>query len=600
MASNREIVALDDFEHVRLRPTHYIGSVEKSEEKIPIIKNNTLQEEVKEISVGFYKLLNEILDNSFDEAKRLGGKMKLIELHVNSTTSEVRVVDTGGGFYKGTETNAKTGLTNIESAMCSLRAGSNFYTDDSAQTLIGTHGVGASIVNILSDKFTIKSVNSEFSFQSTWSGFVEQTERKIAKKKKGEETGTEISFIPYKKMFGKYVWDLDILRTQMIFKSFLMRFDEQLKGLEFKFFFDGKQIPIGEDFLPKDNITIETRIGTYIFWKKYENSTSVSFVNGAQCTGIHQKIVNDWINGLFNYNLAHHFYDHFFILNMQPKLVRFGDQNKTKFVSGRWEIEDVIKKSFWNKINRTFPGNKIFKSIQKDIEDKLFNQEIAAIKRKKRTANKKVSDKYYPPSKVLDTLFIVEGNSAAKSLLQRRDTKKDGVYTLKGKIKNARSITDLSQNNEIIDLMSILGIEPKNSKDCKYKNVVMAVDADVDGIGHIASLLINLFYKWFNDVIAQERLHILITPLLSVEINSTKNYFFSYEDFHTFQENNPEIKTGKTRYLKGLGSLSIDDWEWVMEQRRMFKIYNDKSSERYMDMAFGKASDKRKKWLQGI
>lgn len=600
MASNREIHALDDFEHVRLRPTHYIGSVEKSEEKIPIIKNGKLEEVIKPISVGFYKLLNEILDNAFDEAKRMDGKMKLIQLRVNSTTSEVSVTDTGGGFYKGTEINSKTGITNIESAICSLRAGSNFYTDDSDKTLIGTHGVGASIVNILADKFSINTTNDKWNFQSTWEGFIRQSERNIRKKKRDDVTGTTISFIPNAKMFGKNVWDLDILKTQMCFKTFLMQYDSQLKGLKFQFFFDGEEININEQFLPKSTITIETRIGTYIFWKKYENSTSVSFVNGAHCTGIHQKIVNDWVNNLFNYSLAHHFYDHFFILNLKPKLVRFGDQNKTKFVSGRWEIEDTIKKSFYNKINRTFPGNSIFKSIQRDIEDKLFNQEIASIKRKKKTANKKVSDKYYPPSGIKDTLFIVEGNSAAKSLLQKRDTKKDGVYTLKGKIKNARSITDLSQNNEIIDLMSILGIEPKNSKVCKYTNIVIATDFDPDGIGHIASLLINLFYKWFNDVITQERLHILITPLLSVEYSGNRNYFFSYEDYHKFEQENPDVKMTNKRYLKGLGSLSINDWEWVMQQRRMFKIYNDKSSSRYMEMAFGKASDKRKKWLQGI
>lgn len=120
-----------------------------------------------------------------------------------------------------------------------------------------------------------------------------------------------------------------------------------------------------------------------------------------------------------------------------------------------------------------------------------------------------------------------------------------------------------------------------------------------DGLGHIASLLINLFYKWFPDVINQERLYILITPLLSAEFGGKLNYFMSYEDYDEFKKGHKDAKFGKVRYLKGLGSLSLDDWEWVMEQRRMFKIYNDKSAGKYMDIAFGTSSDKRKKWLQG-
>jgi len=597
MASNREIVTLNDFEHVRLRPTHYIGSVELSEEKLPIIKNNQLIEENKVISVGFYKLLNEILDNAFDEAKRLNGKMKKIQLFVNSKTSEVTVIDTGKGFYKGTEINKKTKLTNIESAVCSLRTGSNFFTDDSEESLIGTHGVGASIVNILSEYFTIDTTNDKDNFYTEWYDFTTQQNRKIRKKKKTEKTGTKISFIPSKKIFKKCKWDKNILLTQMIFKNFLIKNDKLLENLKFEFYFNDEQLDLNVDFLPEEKIELKTRIGTYVFWKKYENSTSVSFVNGAQCQGIHQKILNDWVNDLFRYNLAHHFYDCFLILNLPPKLVKFGDQNKTKFVSGRWEIEETIKKSFYNKIKRKFPSNNIFKEIQKDIEEKLFTQEMKTIQRKKKQSKNKISEKYYPPSKKTENLFIVEGLSAAKSLLQRRDTAIDGVYTLKGKIKNAKSIVDLSSNTELIDLMNILGIDPKNSKKCKYNKIVIATDFDSDG-WHIASLIINLFYKWFLPIIDKSKLNILITPLISAELKNKKNYFFSYEDYFEFQKQNPNV--GKIRYLKGLGSLSLDDWEWVMEQRRMFKIYNDKSAKKFMEIAFGNSAKKRKEWLQTV
>ena len=84
MASNKEIIALTDFEHVLERPTMYIGSVEKSEERLVLVRDGKVIQDIKEISVGFYKLMIEVLDNAFDEAKRMKGEMKRIEIHFNS------------------------------------------------------------------------------------------------------------------------------------------------------------------------------------------------------------------------------------------------------------------------------------------------------------------------------------------------------------------------------------------------------------------------------------------------------------------------------------------------------------------------------------
>lgn len=343
---------------------------------------------------------------------------------------------------------------------------------------------------------------------------------------------------------------------------------------------------------------------------------------------------------------------------------------------------------------------------------------------------------------------IISHNSARGSILQRRNAESDGVYTLKGKIKNARNIGDLSKNNEIIDIMAILGIDPANYSNCAYNKVVIATDWDClhkdtviktlngnkkiselnyddkvlshdgnyheivkiieaykdsyvqisingetiicgkthrfmivrdgkvieelamnirktdffliknlntvyrnmkidqinlkdynlvqadeisfhesepeifydievnetktfyivqngtlvlshncDGLGHIASLVINLFYKWFPDVIEQGKLFILITPLVAAEVGGKTVYFFSIQEHIDFETKN-NVKCKNVRYLKGLGSLELSDWEWVMAQRRMFKIYNDKSSKRFMEVAFGTSAQKRKNWLQ--
>lgn len=604
--NQQTVISLDEHEHCLLRPTMWIGSVEPSSENVPIIINGELTQQNKKISVGFYKLMNEILDNAFDEAKRLKGQMPKIKIEFNSFTSEVTVTDTGIGFFKGTAINKKTGLNNIETAMSGLRAGTNFFNKNSEDALIGTNGVGASLVNMLSSKFTIETVNETHYFFKSWNNFI-PNEKITRKRKRGEALGTKISFIPrdeahvhaeHIKLFMSCVWDKDYIHTQMILRNFLKKEDPIIENLDFSVYFDNVKLDLNTNFLPEKTVTIKNKYGMFIFWKKYDNSTSLSFMNGTQCTGIHQKIFQDWINDLFGDNLAHHFYDTLILLNLPPKFVRFADQNKTKYAGGRWEIEDLLKRAFYNKIKINVKKSPLFKDIMKRIEDRMFADAMGTIKRKKKqNKQQKVSDKYIPPASRKDTIFLTEGNSARSALLQRRNSDSDGVYTLRGKIKNAKHINDLSKNIEIIDIMTILDISPNDCNKCTYSKIVIATDADSDGIGHIASLLINLFYKWFPDIINSGKLYILITPLVSIEIKGEVLYFYSLKEYNEFLETNTE-KIQNLRYLKGLGSLELTDWEFVMKQRRMFQIYNDRSAKRYMDMAFGTSSNARKQWLQ--
>ncbi len=173
----------------------------------------------------------------------------------------------------------------------------------------------------------------------------------------------------------------------------------------------------------------------------------------------------------------------------------------------------------------------------------------------------------------------------------------DGVYSLKGKIKNARTVKDLSTNAEIIDLMNILNLEPGDGSSCSFANVAIATDWDPDGIGHIASLVINLFHKWFPQVIDSGKLNILITPLVSNDAHKQRQYFYSLEEFGDYEKSGKPMKN--IRYLKGLGSLSIADWEVVMADRNMFKLRSDRQAAKYMDIAFGLNAGKRKLWLEG-
>jgi DNA gyrase/topoisomerase IV subunit B len=599
--NSKEIVALSDFEHVLHRPTMYIGSVERSDEKVQIIevdesgKTGKIIEKPKVISVGFYKMLNEIVDNSFDEAKRMKGAMPKIRVEINSKTNQVKVTDTGGGFINAEKANSKTGTSNVETALSMLRAGSNFYNESSTDSLIGTNGVGAALVNMLSDSFEVHTINGEVDYKISWNRFVKDNEecKPVGKVK----TGTTITYTPRKDTFKGCTWDKEYLHTMFVFRQFLLKRDPQLQNMTLEFVFDGKLLDLNLPFLPEQYLEVHNDLGAFFLWEGYANGTSVSFINGANCSGIHQRIMYDWVNDMFDYPQAHMFYGTFFVLNLPPKLVKFGDQNKTKYAGGRWEIQPLLEKKFFAKLKRQLLGSEIFQIIKKKIDERNLKQDLNNLKSKKKAAAKKISDKYFPPSQAKGTLFIVEGSSAMGSILQKRDPRTDGVYSLKGKIKNARTVRDLGTNAEIIDLMNILNLEPGNGKGCTFANVAIATDWDPDGIGHIASLVINLFYKWFPQVIDSGKLNILITPLASVDVNSKRQYFYSMEEFGNYEK--AGNKMSNVRYLKGLGSLSIQDWEVVMAERAMFKIKNDRSSGKYIDIAFGLNSNKRKKWLEG-
>lgn len=190
---------------------------------------------------------------------------------------------------------------------------------------------------------------------------------------------------------------------------------------------------------------------------------------------------------------------------------------------------------------------------------------------------------------------LISHNSAMGSILQKRDPKNDAVYALKGKIRNARRLSDLTSNSEIIDLMNILNLDPENDRACKFEKVIISTDNDPDGIGHIASLIVNLFHKWFPNVILQGKLFILQTPLLSGDEGKKIRYFYSMRDYVKF---NAKKKLTNVRYLKGLGSLSRADWEYVFASMNLYRLTEDSRSDKMLEMAFGGNAALRKKWLQ--
>lgn len=599
MAVNKEIEVLSDFEHVLRKPTIYVGSVEPSEERIPIIKNGLIIEEPKTISVGFYKILNEAIDNAFDEAKRQGGKIPYISVEFNSKENSVTVVDTGGGFKNADAIHSKSGLSMVETAVSLLRAGSNFNNDGIEETIVGTNGMGISLTNMLSSHFEIETTNSNITYKQIWKDFV-SSGSSIEKKRKDQDTGTKIKFIPRKDVFKGAKWDKEYIITQMAFRKWILSFDPILKDVPFIVKWDGKELSLPKTFMPQDTMIVAHKVGTVCIYPKFSGSIRASFVNGTQASStgqrqVHELIVHEILNNILGYEQANNFYETVITLNVPPKIMRFGDQNKTRFVTTRDELMPFVE-PLLKKVKRDFAKSDLELKIKRSIEEYLHKGELKKIRTAKRDNAIKFSEKYFPAGKKKNRIFLCEGLSAAGSLSQKRDKEGDAVYALRGKVKNAQGLSDLTSNQEIMDLINILGLDIEKET-CDFKQIIIATDQDVDG-EHIASLLLNLFYRWFPYVIKQRRLGVLVKPLISYEAEGKKGrgYLYSLDEYKRLVASGKKPKN--VRYLKGLGSNDIQDWDWIFKNIDIQIFREDSQALKYLDIAFGPSAQKRKDWLQ--
>lgn len=596
---SKEIDVLDDFEHVLLKPTIYVGSTDIIDEKMPIIKDNLIIEDIKKISVGMYKILHEVIDNALDEAKRQNG-MPYLKIYFNSKDNSVEIIDSGGGFVNAEKIHNKTKVSIVETAMTKLRSGSNFKNDEIEENIIGTNGMGVSLTNMLSSYFSITTKNSKIEYTQIWENF-KSIRNNIIKRNSTKNTGTSIKFIPRSDIFFNYKWDKDIITTQMKFRNFLIKNDDILKNINFQVYWDENNIIDNNNFYPYDSFIYKNQNISIIIYKSYNKSIRASFINGTQTTStgqkqIHEILLYDIINNSFDYKDASNFYETIISINIPPKYVKFADQNKTRFISNRNDIENILNPVYLDFLSK-FKKTTLFNNIKNEIL--LFKNEsdIKKIKKIIKDDAIKISNKYYSPSKKKQRLFLCEGISAAGSLAQKRNKEYDGVYALRGKVENTYSLSEITKNKELLELIKILNLDI-NSNTMDYDEIIISADADVDG-GHIECLLLNFFWKWFPHIIKESKLFLIDKPLVSCIINNKIKYFYSLNDFNTYIKNNSDKSIKNIRYLKGLGSYNIQDWDYIFKnmKKRMVKI--DKNSNNILNIAFGESSEKRKEWLKG-
>jgi DNA gyrase/topoisomerase IV subunit B len=601
-------------QHVRERIGMYMGSSSKE-----VIDRFVLGEWKKATYVpALSKMVDEILDNSIDEAIRTGFKHSN-KINVSVDGDKIIITDNGRGIPQDEVFDEASGETLLQpvAAWTRVNAGTSF---DDERVTIGTNGVGSAATNFLSKKFTGK----------TWS----QGKLLTVQCKDGAETvdikkgvrsqaGSEVSFIPDFDLFE--VDSLSELDTVSLIEDRLTSL--QMAFPEIAFSFNKKRVKVSDlkkySALFSETCVIEKSDNLAFFFAPSEDGfRSNSFVNGVNTrqggnyvdylvNGIsdelttmikrrHKIEVNRATikNGLTFVKFARNF--------VNPK---FDSQTKERLTNPYGNIKEHMEsaevKDFQSLARKIMTVPEIIDPI---IEAQLAKK-IAADKRAAAAAQKKLRKvkvaKHISANSDDATLKIVEGDSAMGFLLKVRDPNKVGAFPLRGVIMNTWDMkpADVLKNKELSELVAILGLDinnPDSVDDMTYARVATLTDADHDGIGHISPLLIAFFYKFWPRLLEEGRVMITRTPIMITE-GGIKGGMKGDESWNTWSytyEEAREVKSkssGNHRYIKGLGSLREDEYDRIIND----PVYDVVSVDdvKYFEMMFGKNSELRKEFM---
>lgn len=555
------IRSLEWDEHIRLRPGMYIGK----------LGDGSSHDD------GIYVLIKEIIDNSIDEF--IMGNGKTIEVSISDKMVTVR--DYGRGIPLG----------KVVECVSRMNTGAK-YEGKAFKKTVGLNGVGTKAVNALASQFTIQSIRDG--------------KTKIARFEKGvlaedlpEEPnngrrGTKVSFIPDEEIFGKYRYINDYIEKMLWNYVFLN------KGLSIHF--NGNKLYSERglfDLLTRNIDTpmcypiIHLQEGDLEFAFTHSatqySEEYFSFVNGQHTTqgGTHQnsfrealtKTIRDFYKRDFDSNdiktsiivaLSIRVNEPVFESQTKTKLgSQYMDGNGNGGATIRNYVADILKRRLDNYLHMNPETadallRKILQS-EKERKDMASIKKLAKERVKKASLhNKKLRDCriHYSDNheKRQDTtLFITEGDSASGSITKARDVNTQAVFSLKGKPLNCYGLTKkiVYENEEFNLLQAALNIED-SIEDLRYNNIVIATDADVDGM-HIRLLLITFFLQFFPDLVRNGHLFILQTPLFRVRNKQQTIYCYSENERRAAMvelKGKPEI----TRF-KGLGEISPDEFE---------------------------------------
>ncbi|WP_276380640.1 DNA topoisomerase IV subunit B [Flavobacterium sp. H4147] len=597
------IRSLDWKEHIRMRPGMYIGK----------LGDGSAPDD------GIYILLKEVLDNCIDEF--VMGSGKTIEVSIKEKTVTVR--DYGRGIPLG----------KVVDVVSKMNTGGKYDTK-AFQKSVGLNGVGTKAVNALSTYFRVESVREEKQKAAEFSAgnlvleedVIETTKRK----------GTKVTFTPDETIFKNYKFRLEYVVKMVKNYCYLNN------GLTIIFNGEKYYSENGLRDLLEETINEEDLEYPIIHLKDHDIEVALthsktqyseeyhSFVNGQNTTqgGTHlaayREAVVKTIREFYNKNFEASDVRKSIVSAISIKVMEpvFESQTKTKLGSTDMGSDDgtpaVSVRTFVNDFIKTKLDNYLHKNpataealLRKILQAERERKELSGIRKlatdrakKANLHNKKLRDcrAHLPdtknPRNLESTLFITEGDSASGSITKSRDVNTQAVFSLRGKPLNSYGMSKkiVYENEEFNLLQAALDIEDGLEK-LRYNNIVIATDADVDGM-HIRLLLITFFLQFFPELIKEGHLYILQTPLFRVRNKKETIYCYSEEERKEAIEKlkpKPEI----TRF-KGLGEISPDEFKnFIGDTIRLDPVMMDKhtSIEQLLSFYMGKNTPDRQDFI---
>lgn len=618
------IQVLEGLEAVRKRPGMYIGSTDHR---------------------GLHHLAYEIVDNAVDEA--LSGYASKIDVTIHKDGS-LSVRDNGRGMPTGKHAS---GIPTIQVIFTVLHAGGKFG-QGGYKTSGGLHGVGASVVNALSDWLEVEVLRDGVLYTQTFKTGGEKVSSIKKEKTNRKGSGTTVRFLPSEHIFSTIVWSYETLAERLRESAFLLKgltitlTDERTNKSDVFCYEEGIRNFIQYLNEEKDtlspivdfNSTIDGVETEFAFqYNDGYSETILSFVNNVRTKdgGTHEVGMKTALTKAFN-----EYARKVGLLKEKDKNLEGSDvrEGLTAIVSLRvpeeiLQFEGQTKDKLGTPSARSIVDNTIFEQLgifltengeiaQELIRKALKAREAREASRKAREESRNgkkgkkketlLSGKLTPaqgknPKK--NELYLVEGDSAGGSAKQGRDRKFQAILPLRGKVINTEkaSLSDILKNEEINTIIYTIGAgvgTDFNIEDCNYDKIVIMTDADTDG-AHIQVLLLTFFYRYMKPLIEAGKVYLALPPLFKISKGTGKKQVVEYA--WTEKELEEKIKKVGKGYLlqryKGLGEMNADQlWETTMnpDTRTLIRVVIDDKAqaERRVSTLMGNKVEPRRKWIE--
>ncbi len=602
-----QIQILEGLEAVRKRPGMYIGSTSIR---------------------GLHHLVYEIVDNSVDEA--LAGYCNTIKVIINSDNS-ITVIDNGRGIPVGI--NHKSGLPAVEVVFTILHAGGKFG-GGGYKVSGGLHGVGASVVNALSEWLEVTIYSEGKIYRQRYERGNVSYKLKVIGECPLEKTGTTVSFLPDKEIFEETVFDFNTLKHRLREMAFLtknikivLRDDRNEEPVEKTFHYEGGikefvtylnkgKTPIYPDVVyaegMKDNVYVEVAMQHNDGY----NEGCYSFVNnittpegGTHLTGFKNALTKTFntyakLNKLIKETESLSGEDIreglTAIVSVKLEEPQFEGQTKQKLGNSeaRGSVDNIVSEQLMIYLEQHPQVAKVI------LEKSIMAQRARDAARKARdlTRRKSALDGMALPGKLADCsdkdpknceIYIVEGDSAGGSAKTARSRATQAILPLRGKILNVEKarLDKIYANAEIKAMITAFGTgihEDFDISKLRYDKIIIMTDADVDG-AHISTLLLTFLYRFMPDLIKEGHVYLAQPPLFKLEKNKKVWYAYDDDELSAILDEVGRDQSNKIQRYKGLGEMDADQlWETTMdpERRVLLKVTMDEEASSELDLTF--------------